>query len=76
MQQRYEYVPSMNDIRSQRILKVQLDAINKAEMCKQERVKEEKIKQDKINLKEKEREHRKRQRLEVRMLLKRTKNDC
>ena len=73
LHQRYEYIPSLNDIRSQRSLKVQLDAINKAEKRKQDQAKEDRMKQEKISLKEKEREKRKRQRLEVRTLDKRIK---
>lgn len=63
--QHVQYVPSMNDIRSQRSLKAQLESMEQAAKRKQELVKEEKLRQQRNNQKEMERQRRRRQRQEV-----------
>ena len=62
---KYEYIPSLNDVRSQRAIKIRLEAIERVEKLKNEKLKEEKQKYEKIAQKEKEKQLRKRQRLEV-----------
>ena len=65
MLKKFEYVPSMGDIRSQRAVKLKLEYLVKIEKQKQEKVKEEKAKKDKVQQKEKVRELRRQQRREV-----------
>ena len=65
MLKRFEYVPSMRDIRSQRAVKLKLDYLVKIEKQRQEKIKEEKARKDKVHQKERIRELRKQQRREV-----------
>ncbi|ELT94353.1 hypothetical protein CAPTEDRAFT_221287 [Capitella teleta] len=65
LQEQYEYIASLNDIRSQRALKTQLDLMEKEVKQKEKMEHEENAKQEKQNMKEKEKIKRKRQRLEI-----------
>ena len=60
-----EYIPSLCDIRSQRAVKLRLEALEKADKQKKEKQKEEKLRQEKITLMEQKREKRKIQRRQV-----------
>jgi len=65
MLNRYEYIPSLNDIRSQRAVRIRLETLEKLERKRQEKLKGERSRREKQEVKEKEKELKKRQRLEV-----------
>ncbi|OWF40296.1 uncharacterized protein LOC110463964 [Mizuhopecten yessoensis] len=60
-----EYVPSMNDIRAQRAVKLKLQVLEKEASKKTERQKEEKARQEKLQMKDREKELKIRQRNEI-----------
>ncbi|XP_046559249.1 uncharacterized protein LOC124268255 [Haliotis rubra] len=62
---RYEYVPSLTDVRSQRAVRQKLQVMERKEHQKEEKKKEEQAKIDKMLQKDKESELRRRQRQEI-----------
>ncbi|XP_033763700.1 uncharacterized protein LOC117344926 [Pecten maximus] len=60
-----EYVPSMNDIRAQRAVKLKLQVLEKEASKKMEKQKEEKARQDKLQMKDREKELKMKQRNEI-----------
>ncbi|XP_071110346.1 uncharacterized protein [Haliotis cracherodii] len=62
---RYEYVPSLTDIRSQRAVRQKLQVMEKKEHQKEEKKREEQARIDKMMQKDKESELRRRQRQEI-----------
>ena len=55
----------MRDIRSQRAIRVKLDALDKIEKKQQEKVKEERLRKEKVNFKEQVKEMKRMQRRQV-----------
>ncbi|XP_060071404.1 uncharacterized protein LOC132551294 [Ylistrum balloti] len=60
-----EYVPSMNDIRAQRAVKLKLQVLEKEASKRIEKQKEEKARQEKLQMKDREKELKMKQRNEI-----------